>query len=152
SFPHRVTFALLRPKCCWKRWRDNTGEHTPTIHSAQDRLALLQLLRSEPPCSVDVFRRDVLGVLVSHAPDRLYAAARLSEAEQCRGCATMRAADRRTVQSNIPGLYCTAVTRPQVERSPSLRGKPQPVSIACARRSRTVVASRRHPLQPSAVS
>jgi hypothetical protein len=29
---------------------------------------------------------------------------------------------RRTVQSNIPGLYCTSATRPKVKRSQSLMG------------------------------
>ena len=68
----------------------------------QDRLALLKLLRSDTLCSVDLFRLDGVGLLL-----------------------------RRTVQTRLPGLYCTAVTRPQVERSTSLMWKSQKLSIAC---------------------
>jgi len=56
-------------------------------HIAQDRLALLTRLRSDTPCSSDVFRLDVVEGLRSCAPERLCATARLSEAEPCEvGC------------------------------------------------------------------
>ena len=61
-------------------------------HSAQDRLALLILLRSEPPALVTVFVLLVLGSPEPRVPVRLWAAARLSAAERYEGGAHMRAA------------------------------------------------------------
>ena len=70
--------------------RDDQGSRPSALavlHNAQDRLALLARLRSDTPCSIDVFHLDVVEGLLSRVPKRLCAQARLSEAESCEvGC------------------------------------------------------------------
>jgi hypothetical protein len=76
--------------------------HNSVQPFAQDRLALLQWLRSDTPCSGDVFRRDVRGVLLSHERQSPCALRRACLRPSDAGRATMRAAETPPCTGPLP--------------------------------------------------